>query len=174
MLQLQVFKANVLSRIIQNKENVIFFEHTGKKTKYKDADDFYNDIKPVTKFTPPRDNVYDEAWYQRDKMMENKNKKINNMDIKNKENKKYPISEEEYIYAVQENFKRIYHTMDRYFDMLYDERVINLIKREYKSDCHGYDEGELPDGYFDVNNPVLGNRILPAVELAVEFPEFID
>ncbi len=107
-------------------------------------------------------------------MMENKNKnkKINNMAIKNKENKKYPISEEEY--AVQEYFKRVYPTMDRYFDMLYDERVINVIKEGYETDCWYYDDGELPDGYFDVNNPVLGNSILPAVELAVEFPEFID
>lgn len=109
-------------------------------------------------------------------MMENKNKnkKINNMAIKNKENKKYPISEEEYIYAVQEYFKRVYPTMDRYFDMLYDERVIKVIKRGYKTDCWYYDNGQAPDGYFDVNNPVLGNSILPAVELAVEFPEFID
>ena len=95
------------------------------------------------------------------------------MDIKNKENKKYPISEEEYIYAVQENFKRIYHTMDRYFDMLYDERLIKVIKRGYKTDCWYYDNDRV-EGYFDVNNPVLGNSILPAVELAVEFPEFID
>lgn len=54
--------------------------------------------------------------------------------------------------------------------MLHDERVINRIKREYKSDCQSYDEGHQLEGYFDINNPVLGNSILLAVELAVEFP----
>lgn len=90
------------------------------------------------------------------------------------ENKKYPVSEEEYIYAVQEYFKRTYPTFEKYFDMLYDERVIKVIKRGYKRDCWSYDNGQTQGDYFNINNPILGNSVLPALELAVEFPEFID
>lgn len=103
-----------------------------------------------------------------------KNKKIEDIIVKKEENKKYPISEEEYIYAVQENFKRIYPTSKEYFDMLYDERVIKVIKRGYKTDCWSYDNGQTQGDYFNINNPILGNSILPALELAVEFPEYID
>ena len=103
--------------------------------------------------------------------MENNN---DNVDVKRVEAKKYPISEEEYIHAVQENFKRIYPTLDIYFDMLYDERVIKVIKRGYKRDCWSYDNGQTTEGYFDINNPVLGNSILPSLELAVEFSGYID
>ena len=87
---------------------------------------------------------------------------------------KYPVSEEEYIYAVQEYFKRTYPTFEDYFDMLYDERVIKIIKRGYKRDCWSYDNGQTQGDYFNINNPILGNSILPALELAVEFPEFLD
>ena len=58
--------------------------------------------------------------------------------------------------------------------MLYDERVIKVIKEGYETDCWSYDNGQIQGDYFNVNNPILGNSILPAVELAVEFPEYID
>lgn len=99
--------------------------------------------------------------------------KMDNITVKKEENKKYPVSEEEYIYAVQENFKRTYPTFEKYFDMLNDERVINVIKEGYETDCWYYDNDRV-EGYFDINNPNLGNRILQAVELAVEFPEYLD
>lgn len=157
-----------------NKENVVFFEYTGKKSKYNKPEDFYKVIKPIRNYTSPRDNVYDEAWYQRDNMMKNKNKKLDNIVIKKEETKKYPVSEEEYIYAVQEYFKRTYPMLSNYFDMLYDEKVIKLIKEGYKTDCWKYDNGQTQGDYFNINNPILGNSILPALELAVEFPEYLD
>ena len=99
---------------------------------------------------------------------------MNNISVKKEENKKYPVSEDEYVSAVQENFKRIYPMLSNYFDMLYDERVINVIKEGYQTDCWYYDNGQTRENYFDINNPNLGNSILPAVELAVEFPEYLD
>jgi len=120
------------------------------------------------------DYTDDEAWYQRDKMMKNKNKKMDNITVKNEESKKYPVSEEEYIYTVQEYFKRTYPMLSNYFDMLYDEQVIKIIKRGYKRDCWSYDNGQIQGDYFNINNPILGNSILPALELAVEFPEYLD
>lgn len=107
-------------------------------------------------------------------MMKNKNKKLDNIVIKKEETKKYPVSEEEYIYAVQEYFKRTYPMLSNYFDMLYDEKVIKLIKEGYKTDCWKYDNGQTQGDYFNINNPILGNSILPALELAVEFPEYLD
>ena len=102
------------------------------------------------------------------------NKKIEDITVKIEENKNYPVSEEEYIYAVQEYFKRVYPTYEKYFDMLYDERVIKVIKEGYKTDCWSYDNGQTQGDYFNIDNPILGMSILPAVELAVEFPEYID
>lgn len=75
---------------------------------------------------------------------------------------------------MQEYFKRTYPTSEKYFDMLYDERVIKVIKEGYEQDCWSYDNGQTQGDYFNVNNPILGNSILPALELAVEFPEYLD
>lgn len=92
-----------------------------------------------------------------------------------KSKNEYPMSEDEYVETVQKLFKEKHNMWsEEELNMLYDDKIIDIIKSGYKTDCWYYDNGQSPDGYFDVNNQWLGNRIFSAVRLAIQFPEFLD
>ena len=126
-------------------EHVIFFKYTGKQSRYKKPEQFYENVPPVT-----GDDAYDKAYTIRDEKHTHMNKGMVIMKSENFDESKYPMTYKEYEKRVSELFLA---STDSPLDLegkkhLLKEVGDEIIRGEYESACYRYDNPEYLSNQF--------------------------